>query len=364
MKQKICIIGAGNIGIPIAVDFSYNNNYKVFLYTKKECLKTKRLSYYDIDSGKTVESKDLIITDVLSEACNNSNLIIVTYPSFLIESLIKSISEYIFETVFFIPGYGGKDLISYKYLGEKCNIAGLDRAPYISRLNTETNASISKKKKLRLATLKKEHSEKTKKQLEELFKVPCEILNNYLTVNLTPSNPILHTSRIYSLLKDKTYEHGFERQIKFYKEWDNIASELMIKMDNELHDLIKAIPINLSEVIPLTIHYESKTVDEMTKKISGIKSFSEINAPLIYDSITNKYLIDFSSRYFNEDFPFGLKILIEYASICDIKTPIMSKIYKWFEDFTLNAQIPLKQNFELQNYGLLSKKNIIDFYSN
>ena len=122
MKQKICIIGAGNIGIPIAVDFSYNNNYKVFLYTKKECLKTKRLSYYDIDSGKTVESKDLIITDVLSEACNNSNLIIVTYPSFLIESLIKSISEYTFETVFFIPGYGGKDLISYKYLGEKCNI--------------------------------------------------------------------------------------------------------------------------------------------------------------------------------------------------------------------------------------------------
>lgn len=364
MKQKICIIGAGNIGIPIAVDFSYNDNYEVFLYTKKECLKTKRLSYYDIDSGKTVESKDLIITDVLSEACNNSNLIIVTYPSFLIESFIKSISEYTFETVFFIPGYGGKDLISYKYLGEKCNIAGLDRAPYISRLHSETNASISKKKKLRFATLKKEHSEKTKKQLEDLFKVPCEILNNYLTVNLTPSNPILHTSRIYSLLNEKTYDQGFERQIKFYKEWDNMSSELMIKMDNELHDLIKSVPINLSEVIPLTNHYESKTVEEMTKKISSIKSFSEINAPLVYDSTTNKYQIDFSSRYFNEDFPFGLKILIEYASICDIKTPIMSKIYKWFEDFTLNTQIPLKQNFELQNYGLLSKKNIIDFYSN
>lgn len=155
MKQKICIIGAGNIGIPIAVDFSYNDNYEVFLYTKKECLKTKRLSYYDIDSGKTVESKDLIITDVLSEACNNSNLIIVTYPSFLIENLIKSLSCFTFDTIFFIPGYGGKDLIAYKYLGEKCNIAGLDRAPYISRLHSETTASISKKKETEISNTKK-----------------------------------------------------------------------------------------------------------------------------------------------------------------------------------------------------------------
>lgn len=373
MNKKVCIIGAGNIGIPLAVDFSYNENYDVYLYTKdkkrKKNLTQNHLSYYDIDFNKTIKSKRLLITDNLEEACNNAKIIAITYPSFLMENLIKSISSFTFDTIFFLPGYGGgKDLIANKYLNKNCNIVGLDRAPYISRLNSETTATISKKKRLRFSTLKKEYKEKTKLELEELFKTPCEPLNNYLTVNLTPSNPILHTSRLYSLLKDKNPEVTFDRMIKFYKEWDDTSSDIMIKMDNELHNLIKQIPINLQEVIPLTTHYESNTVTEMTKKLSSIQSLQDINAPLILDSNTSKYKLDLNSRYFTEDFPFGLKILIEYALLFDVKTPTMNTVYKCYEDFITPSppnthQIITNQYFEIKNYGMNTKENIINFYS-
>lgn len=138
-------------------------------------------------------------------------------------------------------------------------------------------------------------------------------------------------------------------------------------MDNELHDLIRAIPINLSEVIPLTTHYESNTVTEMTKKLSSIQSLQDINAPLILDSNTSKYKLDLNSRYFTEDFPFGLKILIEYALLFDVKTPTMNTVYKCYEDFITSPpnthQIITNQYFEIKNYGMNTKENIINFYS-
>ena len=43
------------------------------------------------------------------------------------------------------------------------------------------------------------------------------------------------------------------------------------------------------------------------------------------------YTVDLSSRYFTEDFPFGLCILRGFGEIAGVKTPHMDKILSWYE---------------------------------
>ena len=112
--------------------------------------------------------------------------------------------------------------------------------------------------------------------MSEIWGIPCFPLPNYLSVTLTPSNPILHTTRLRTLFAD--YEEGkvYSRNTLFYGEWDGASSELLIKCDEELQKLIKVMDkLDLSAVRSLKIHYESGTVEAMTKKLCSIKKPSQ-----------------------------------------------------------------------------------------
>ena len=69
---------------------------------------------------------------------------------------------------------------------------------------------------------------------------------------------------------------------------------------------------------------------------------------------SNGYVIDKNSRYFTADFPFGLKVLIEFGHIFDVKIPVMENVYKWY----CNMFSPNNQ-FSIIDWN---KKEIINFY--
>ena len=83
-----------------------------------------------------------------------------------------------------------------------------------------------------------------------------------------------------------------------------------------------------------------------------------------------KFVPDFGSRYFVEDFPFGLAILKGFCLACGVDTPFMDTVLGWFDGLfgtdyykdgsfsgegILNIPIP-------QNYGLQSVSDIERFY--
>lgn len=125
---------------------------------------------------------------------------------------------------------------------------------------------LSRKQEITVAAIPRAHSAKIAELLGSLFRMPCRALDNYLAVTLTPSNPILHTTRLYSMFRD--YKDGvrYPRNILFYAQWDMPSSEMLIACDAELQTLCRKLPMDLSEVISLKIHYESDTPEKMTKK--------------------------------------------------------------------------------------------------
>ena len=168
------------------------------------------------------------------------------------------------------------------------------------------------------------------------------------------------------------FETVLPNQIKFYGEWNNYSSENLICMDKELDNIVSTIQgVDVSQYKSICEHYESFDIEAMTKKITSIKAFKDILSPLIMTE-DKMYKIDSKSRYFEEDFLFGLLILKSFAEILNVDTPYMNKVLNWYGQLTTlqildcdnrliidNLQkYPILQNFNIQNI-----KNIQKFYN-
>ncbi len=370
--KNICIIGAGNIGIAAAVDISQNESYSVTLLSSHANNLSNIFTKIDPLNDEKIVSKKINVTDDYNIALSNSDLVIVAIPSFLIKDVLSRVAEYKnIKMILFLPGYGGgKEFYCNRLRERGCLIAGVDRSPYVARLIDKYTVKASTKQHIRIAVLKNKPTEELCKFIESLFAVPCGVISNYLAVTFTPSNPILHTSRLYSLFKDADFDTCFSRMIKFYSEWDDFASKILFEMDEELKKLCNSFPnIDLSDVILNSVYYESETPQLLTKKITSIQSLSSIDAPMVKKE--NTYFIDGDSRYFKEDFMCGLSNLKCFAVIAGIKTPYIDTVLMWYGKISGVSFFDDEQNFIYndvlgcpQNFGLYSISDIECFYQN
>lgn len=191
--------------------------------------------------------------------------------------------------------------------------------------------------------------------MSSIFDMPCKSLPNYLSVTLTPSNPIFHTSRLYSIFKDWHEGITYPRNILFHEEWNNEASEIMIACDNELQSLCNKIPLDLSSVESLQDYYESHFPREMTNKIRSIKAFKGLKSPMI--EIENRWIPDWNSRYFIADFNYGLKVIKDISDLFAVPTPTIYMLWQWYCENTENNDSSF---FEL----IVSVEKFISIYKN
>ena len=137
--------------------------------------------------------------------------------------------------------------------------------------------------------------------LESIFDIPCAALPDYLNLTLTPSNPILHTTRLRTLYGDYAPGVVYKEIPLFYQHWSNESSHLLIACDQEVQDLCNAMTeFDLSGVKSLKEHYESDTPEKMTHKISHIPAFQGLTSPQV--AVEGGYIPDLNSRYFTADF--------------------------------------------------------------
>ena len=119
----------------------------------------------------------------------------------------------------------------------------------------------------------------------------------------------------------------YDHNILFYKEWTDEASQTLIDMDAEFMALLKKLPIEEGAIPPLLEYYESYDASSLTRKISSIPAFQTITSPM--KRVEEGWIPDFESRYFTEDFPFGLKYIWTLANELNVDVPTIDKVYKW-----------------------------------
>ena len=61
-----------------------------------------------------------------------------------------------------------------------------------------------------------------------------------------------------------------------------------------------------------------------------------------------QYFIDLESRYFQEDFLFGLCIFKAYAQITGVETPVMDKVLSWHQNLSGDVFLDYEGNLDIK----------------
>lgn len=364
-KRKIAVLGGGNMGLLLSVKFSQDSDVTLYLNSNKKVQYHKDMRAYNSDKRAYTTGKIQKITTNLAEATSDAEWIFVTFPSFVFESFASKLLALLKsgQHLVFVPGSGGAELYFKDALKKGCTISGLQRVHSVARI-TEAGKEVCEsgvRNMLKVASVPQAFNEQACKVIGELYDIEVAPLNSYLNVTLINSNPILHTSRLFTIFKDYVGDdgNGYDKLPLFYEHWTDEASCLLEKMDNELFDIIGVLNKNgmkVDDIVPLLKHYESKNVTEMTAKIKSINSLKGLATPSKARP-DGKLVPDLNSRYFTADFPFGLDILIAFADLTGTPCPHMLSVSDWYHNLTKT-----KREFDLGKFGIYDINDLKNFY--
>lgn len=357
--KKISVLGGGNIGTQFACTCA-SKGYEVTVYSSKPELYYGHLSIVDGEGIVTSEGDIKQVTSNIEEAMK-ADIIFVIHPAYMFASDAEMMLPYIRPgmKIAAIPGTGGAEFAFSKCIEKGAALFGLQRVPAVARLVEygKTVCVEGKRDCLYLASIPTSYAEDLSHFMSDLFDMPCEPLDNYLSVTMTPSNPILHTTRLATMFEDYAPGKVYDRNPLFYGEWSDKSSKRLLDCDAEHQHMLKMLDkMDLSDVKSLIVHYDnSDTPEKMTAKLSSIKSLHNLSSPMI--KVDEGWIPDFNSRYFTADFPYGLAIIEQIADIVEADIPAIKETMEWYRQVTGDTKC-----LNLKEFGIMTKDDIYNLY--
>lgn len=329
--MNITICGGGNLGHVCAGFLASQKDNCVSLLTTKPELWSKTIDVVDC-KGEVYHGKLECISNKPADVIPNAEMVLVCLPGFAIGNELEAIGSYLSNNCWVgtVVSSTGFFFEAFKHLSKSQPLFGFQRVPFISRITCYGREADLKgyKESLSVAIEQTNDKEKVRTKLEQLFKVPIKLLNSHYEVSLSNSNPLLHTSRLFTLWHDWEPGVAYDSNPGFYSAWTVETSELYIAMDEELQQLLLKLGVKDGSIPSVLKYYESKDAESLTKKIRSIPAFQGISSPMLINRF-GQYVPDFKSRYFTEDFPYGLKFIENLAAKENVEAPMIEKVYRW-----------------------------------
>lgn len=331
----ICICGGGGLGHTCSAVLSSAKGVSVSLYTKHP--ESWQSSFVvDDPNGRIFHGHLDKISNQPQVVIPQADIVLLCLPAYLIESTLLEIRSYLSASTIVgaVVGNTGFFLFAHQLLPQKQGLFAFQRVPYISRVEEygRTAHLLGYKDELLVAVENVENTDVFIKELSRLFLTSVNKVDSFYEVTLSNSNPILHTGRLYTMWKDW---HGqvYNTNPRFYWDWTDEASEIEIQMDKELFELLHVLQVGTKHFKTLLHHYDSTDAASLTAKLRSIPSYETIYSPM--KKIEGGWIPDFKSRYFTEDFPFGLRLLHDLAHENNVPCPIIDMVYGWGEKMIL-----------------------------
>ena len=326
--MKICICGGGNLG-HVCAGFLANRGHEVSILTTKPERWAPELKIVAPDI--TFTGQLALVTSKPEEVIPQAEMVLVCLPGFALHEELVKIKPHLSHgvTIGSVVSSTGYFFEAFKVLPPDNPLFGFQRVPFISRIIEYGKEAELKgyKETLHVAIEHTTDKESIRKELEKLFEKPVSIANNHYEVSLSNSNPLLHPSRLYTMWKDWQPGIVYSRNPQFYAGWTIEASTLLLKMDEEFQQLLKALGLKPGCIPTILDYYESTDAVSLTQKLHDIKAFQGIPSPM--KEVEGGWIPDLSSRYFTEDFPYGMRFIVETAHEQNVKIPTIEKVYQW-----------------------------------
>ena len=332
MKKIVTLCGGGSLGHVLAGWLSARGHAEVNILTSRP-EKWQLTIEIDTPDGLILRGQITKVSNKPEEVIPQSDIVLLCLPGFMICKQLESIKHVLAPSTFVGSVFCSTGFFfdALKILGTQQPMWGFQRVPFISRVNEYGKSAhllgykdahnvavenVNEKQKCDFTTL-----------LTEWFERPIKLLKNYYEASLTNSNPLLHTSRLYTMFGGDNEGKIFDRMIFFYEEWTEEAADMYIKMDTEFFNLLKSLPVSDGYLPSVLEYYESHDAKSLAKKLSSIQGFKGITSPM--KQVEGGWVPDFESRYFTEDFPHGLKHIWQLAHEKSIPCPNIDLVYEW-----------------------------------
>ena len=298
--KKVCICGGGNLGHVVTGFLAANGDCEVSLLTRHPERWQHQLEITTPD-GEVMKGQIKTISSNPNDVICHADIVLLCLPGFSISEVLKQIAPVIKTStaVGSIVSSTGFFFEAFKILPANTPLFGFQRVPFISRLKEYGHSAdlLGYKPNLNIAIEQTSEKEALRAVIEQLFKVPVKQGVVYPTESL------------------------------FYEEWTIEASNYLIKMDEEFQKLLDVLPVTKGSIPTILDYYESTDAVSLTNKLQSIQAFKGLKSPM--KKVEGGYIPDFGSRYFTEDFPYGLQIIKEQAKQHSVSTPIIDKILNW-----------------------------------
>ena len=285
----------------------------------------------DTPTGNSLKGRLHSISNNPSEVVSDADIVLLCLPGFSIHEVLIQIKEALHPhaAVGSVVCSTGFFLEAMEILPQTQPLFGFQRVPFISRITEYGHHArlMGYKESLNMAVEQTSDPTRLCDTMQQLLQTPIHLLHSFYEVTLSNSNPLLHPSRLYSLWKDWHEGIIYSRIPLFYEEWTEEAAELYMAMDNELQTLIAQLPVTPGSITSVLDYYESHDAASLAAKLRSINAFKGIAAPMKEQD--GGYIPDFSSRYFTEDFPYGLAIVHRLAHEKNIDIPVIDRVYEW-----------------------------------
>lgn len=332
MGRTLTICGGGSLGHVIAGWISARGHSQVNILTSRPQQWSHEITV-DTPDGLLLEGRIAKVSSCPENVIPEADVVLLCLPGFLIEEELKFIKPHLRPDTFVGSVFSSTGFFfeAMKILNPSQPLWGFQRVPFISRVGEygKTAHLLGYKDSLNVAIENVGASEKTAFAtiLAEWFECPVCVLRNYYEASLTNSNPLLHTSRLFTMFGQENEGRAYPRMLLFYEEWTLEAAELYIKMDEEFFRLLKMLPVADGFLPTALDYYESTDARTLTAKLSSIKGFKGITSPM--KKVEGGWVADYESRYFTEDFPYGLKYIWQLAHEKGVDCPNIDKVYAW-----------------------------------
>lgn len=327
---NFCICGGGSLGHVIAGYLGANADVRVSMLTQRPQLWKNDIEVHTPEQT-IIHGHIHTISSNPEDVIPQANIILLCLPGFAIKQQLQLIKPYVKSTTFVGSVFSSTGFFfnAMEILNEDVPLWGFQRVPFICRTREYGQSAnlLGYKSNLNIAVERTDEKEDFRLLIEELFNTPVSLLNNFYEATLTNSNPLLHTSRLYTMFGASNEGRTFPRMILFYEEWTEEAAQLLIDMDEEFFRLLEVLPVKPNYLPRILEYYESHDAHSLAQKLSSIQGFKGITSPM--KQTAQGWIPDFASRYFTEDFPYGLHFIWQLAKEKGIATPKIDMVYQW-----------------------------------
>lgn len=328
----ITICGGGSLGHVVAGWLSARNHAVVNILTGRP---EKWQHNIEVDTPDELIQNGSIakISNKAEDVIPESDVVLLCLPGYMIAKQLEIIKPFLKPSAYVGSVFSSTGFFfeAINILGNQQPLWGFQRVPFISRVVEYGKSAhlLGYKKSHNIAIENVSNNQKVEfaMMMQDWFERPINILQNYYEASLTNSNPLLHTSRLYTMFGGENEGKAYDRMIFFYEEWTEAAADLYIKMDEEFFRLLKVLPVSANYLPTVLDYYESHDAKSLANKLGSIQGFKGITSPM--KQVKNGWIADFESRYFTEDFPFGLKYIWQLAHERGVPCPNIDKVYEW-----------------------------------